>query len=171
MSPFRRNCAAPLLARHTGGKPEVLHKLLRKVAQTNKQRKKERKKQTNNEIQTSRLSSSDRLQQVRHRLCLSASHLNTSPSSPTPWHICFDCIGNSWFAKSTVRGGEILRTATKQIEVGCLTVLTGELYYCSLVLVIHHICHFFSTWHIFGYNFSPHKKRKTKQNRFHGKTA
>ena len=24
---------------------------------------------------------------------------------------------------------------------------------------IHHICHFFSTWHIFGYNFSPHKKR------------
>ena len=26
-------------------------------------------------------------------------------------------------------------------------------------LFIHHICHFFSTWHIFGYNFSPHKKR------------
>ena len=24
---------------------------------------------------------------------------------------------------------------------------------------IHHICNFFSTWHIFGYNFSPHKKR------------
>ena len=24
---------------------------------------------------------------------------------------------------------------------------------------VHHICHFFSTWHIFGYNFSPHKKR------------
>ena len=24
---------------------------------------------------------------------------------------------------------------------------------------IHDICHFFSTWHIFGYNFSPHKKR------------
>ena len=27
------------------------------------------------------------------------------------------------------------------------------------VLNIHHICNFFSTWHIFGYNFSPHKKR------------
>ena len=25
--------------------------------------------------------------------------------------------------------------------------------------VIHHICHFFSTWHTFGFNFSPHKKR------------
>ena len=27
------------------------------------------------------------------------------------------------------------------------------------ITIIHEICHFFSTWHIFGYNFSPHKKR------------
>ena len=30
---------------------------------------------------------------------------------------------------------------------------------CCHHLRIHYICHFFSTWHIFGYNFSPHKKR------------
>ena len=38
-------------------------------------------------------------------------------------------------------------------------ILYDDMYIRPLSADIHHICHFSSTWHIFGYNFSPHKKR------------
>ena len=49
----------------------------------------------------------------------------------------------------------------KQKQGSCMIMMfiTSGVMMITSGVIIHHIRHFFSTWHIFGYNFSPHKKR------------
>ena len=76
----------------------------------------------------------------------------------------------SWFLEEgqrTLQRGSTTRSTPSLLRVRlvspspCQSQLKGQpwrMVFLSCVN-IHHICHFFSTWHIFGYNFSPHKKR------------